>query len=390
MIVVMVASPGMGKKTLKQWLSKVVSIGLICFLVSSCAVPQVSAEERLFLDLSVDAVDHWVLPTASFDGTDVGGLSAIAYDRNRNQYYALSDDRQRPRFYTLTLDLSPTAIGNVTVKNVTLLTDKTGAEIAPLDAEGLALTPSDTLIISSEGSFKQQIPPQIQEFDRTTGQLKNTLRVPDRYLFGTESTADQTQGIQENIGFEALTISAPGGSYEPFRLFVATEGPLYQDLDVDPEIPFKNRWLHYLIDSDLASTGQSTLLSEHWYAMDAAPLGAVVNGLSEILSVDVAGHFLAIERAFGLQGMSIKLYQLATGVASDTSTISSLQGDTSGLTPIRKRLVADLTPLKPDNLEAMTLGPKLQDGSQSLIMVSDNNFDPHQETQIWLFKLTGL
>lgn len=383
----------MGKGKLTCWLPKILAIGLVGLLVSSCAVPQVNAEERLFLNLSVEPVGHTVLPMDSFDGTEVGGLSAIAYDRNRDQYYALSDDRAQPRFYTLSLDLSPDAIGNAAIKSVTLLNDENGDAIAPLDAEGLALAPSDTLIISSEGSFKRQIPPQIQEFDRATGQLKRTLRVPDRYLFGpdndTTGTTDQTQGIQENIGFEALTISAPGGPYEPYRLFVATEGPLYQDLDLDPEIPFKNRWLHYLIDT-AAGTGLSTLISEHWYPMDDAPLGAVVNGLSEILSIDAGGHFLAIERAFGLQGLAIKLYQLATGVATDTSRIDTLKGDTSGITPIGKRLVADLTPLGPDNLEAMTLGPRLKDGSQSLILVSDNNFDSRQETQLWLFKLTGL
>lgn len=391
MIVAMVDGLCMGKKTLKQWLTNIFSIGLIGFWVSSCAVPQVSAEERLFLDLSVEPVDHVVVPMESFKGTEVGGLSAIAYDRNRNQYYALSDDRAQPRFYTLKLDLSPTAIQDVTVRAVTLLTDENGNAIAPLDAEGLALTPSDTLIISSEGSFKQQIPPKLQEFDRPTGQLKNALRLPERYLFGpdSETSKEQTQGIQENIGFEALTISAPGGPYEPFRIFAATEGPLYQDLDLDPEIPFKNRWLHYLIDG-AAGTGQSTLLSEHWYAMDAAPLGAVVNGLSEILSIDGGGHFLALERAFGLQGMSVKLYQLAMGVATDTSEIATLKGDISGITPIRKQLVADLTSLEPDNLEAMTLGPQLEDGSQSLILVSDNNFDSRQETQVWLLKLQGL
>ncbi|MEM9808358.1 MAG: esterase-like activity of phytase family protein, partial [Cyanobacteria bacterium P01_D01_bin.56] len=376
---------------LEQWLVKVLWLGLLGLLIGGCAIPQVSAEERLFLDLSVTAVDHQVLPMDEFEGALVGGLSAIAYDRNRNQYYALSDDRTQPRFYTLTLNLSSTAIRDVTVKAVTLLKDENGDAIAPLDAEGLALTPSDTLIISSEGSFRQQIPPKLQEFDRATGQLKNTLRLPDRYLFGpdSETSKEQTQGIQENIGFEALTISAPGGPYEPFRIFAATEGPLYQDLDLDPEIPFKNRWLHYLIDG-AAGTGQSTLLSEHWYAMDAAPLGAVVNGLSEILSIDVGGHFLALERAFGLQGLSVKLYQLATGVATDTSAIATLKGDISSITPIRKQLIADLTPLEPDNLEAMTLGPQLKDGSQSLILVSDNNFDSRQETQVWLLKLQGL
>ena len=370
-------------------------LGIVGTLVSGCSVPQVSAEERLFLDLSVEPIDHWVLPMEDFEGTQVGGLSAIAYDRDRNQYYVLSDDRQRPRFYTLVLDLSPTGIADATIKAVTDLQDAAGGSLAPLDAEGMVLTPSGSLIVSSEGSPRQKIPPALQEFDLGTGRFKTDFPIPARYLLNVkdgetegETFDTQTQGVQENIGFEALTISAPSGTYEPFRLFAATEGPLYQDLDVDPEIPFKNRWLHYLVDPN--GTGQSTLLSEHWYAMDAAPLGAVLNGLSEILSVDVGGHFLAIERAFGLQGLSVKLYQVATGVASDVSAIASLQGDISGITPIRKQLLLDLTPLEPDNLEAMTLGPMLKDGSQSLVMVSDNNFDNRQETQIWLFKLTGL
>ena len=376
---------------LRVWLC----LGLLGLTVNSCTIPQVNAEDRLFLDLSVEPIDHVVLPMEEFASTQVGGLSAIAYDRDPNQYYVLSDDRQRPRFYTLALELSPTGIGDVTIKAVTDLLDNAGSSMAPLDAEGMVLTPKRSLIVSSEGSPQQKIPPALQEFDLETGRLTTSFPIPARYLLDTkngetdgETFDTQTQGVQENIGFEALTISAPGGSYEPFRLFAATEGPLYQDLDVDPEIPFKNRWLHYLVDPN--GTEQSTLLSEHWYSMDTAPLGAVINGLSEILSVDVGGHFLALERAFGLQGLSVKLYQVTTGVASDTSAISSLQGDISGITPIRKQLLADLTPLNPDNLEAMTLGPKLQDGSQSLLMVSDNNFDDRQETQIWLFKLTGL
>lgn len=375
---------------IRRWIGFCLSIGLLLG-ITSCAIPQVSAEDRLFLDLSVEAVDHVVLPMDEFEGTQLGGLSAIAYDRSRDRFYALSDDRQRPRVYTLGLGLSTTGITEVSIDAVTDLKDEAGGTIAPLDAEGMVLTPGGSLIVSSEGSPKEQLPPLLQEFDLTTGQLKTTFRIPERYWLGVDDPTDgQTQGIQENIGFEALTISAPGGVYEPYRLFVATEGPLYQDLDIDPEIPFKNRWLHYLIDPNFSELGQSTLLSEHLYLMDAAPLGAVVNGLSEILSIDVGGHFLGLERAFGLQGLSLKLYQLATGVATDISAIATLQGDTSGITPIRKQLVAALTPLDPDNLEAMTLGPKLQDGRQSLIMVSDNNFDPRQKTQIWLFALTGL
>ena len=42
-----------------------------------------------------------------------------------------------------------------------------------------------------------------------------------------------------------------------------------------------------------------------------------------------------------------------------------------------------------DNIEGMTLGPRLSDGSQSLILVSDDNFNEEQVTQFWLFRLNS-
>jgi hypothetical protein len=61
------------------------------------------------------------------------------------------------------------------------------------------------------------------------------------------------------------------------------------------------------------------------------------------------------------------------------------------LTPITKALAVDLsaTPgLSPlDNIEGITLGPKLPDGRQSVVLVSDNNFSPSQVTQFLLFAM---
>jgi hypothetical protein len=37
----------------------------------------------------------------------------------------------------------------------------------------------------------------------------------------------------------------------------------------------------------------------------------------------------------------------------------------------------------------MTLGPQLPDGSKSVILVSDDNFDEAQKTQFLLFSLKG-
>ena len=369
-------------------------IVISALLLTGCSVSQVSAEQRLFLDLSVDFLDEYILPQENFEATPVGGLSALTYDVQRDRFYALSDDRGNlapPRFYTLKAKIDSTGIEEIAVEGVTLLKDESGNPFnqGELDPEGIVLTPGHSLIISSEGSPQAGVAPLIAEFDLTTGQLQRRFRIPDRFL-PDGANASQTQGVQENLSFEALTIAAPPGasSYlEPFRLFAATEGPLLQDLDEDPEIPFKNRLLHYLISQD-----QSTLLSEHWYSMGLSPLGAVLNGLSELLVLDPGGHFLGLERAFGLQGFTVKLYQLATGVASDTSGVPSLKGDLDGLNPIRKQLVFDLNTLDIDleNLEGMTLGPQLQAGSQSLILMSDNNFDERQRTQFLLFRLNGL
>lgn len=376
---------------------------IACLLLSlllgpaGCAIPQVSAEDRLFLDLQVEVLDRYDLPQQNFEETTIGGLSAIAYDPSTGELYALSDDRGRygpPRFYRLGLELSNdrSAIAAIRVASVTPLRQSNGQPLPPgqLDPEGMALSPRGSIIISSEGNADQGVPSFLGEFDRPSGQLINSFRLPDRYL--PSSDPDQPpQGVQNNLSLEALTLSAgpsqPGGD-ELFRLFTATESALIQDYTDDPSQPLNSRFLHYLLGQD-----QTTLISEHRYPLDLEPTGAIVNGLSEILLLDRGGHFLALERVFGLRGFQVKLYQLATGGATDISAMPSLKGNLEGVDPIRKRLLLDFTEsgiADIDNLEGMTLGPPLGNGDRSLILVSDNNFNSDQPSQFWLLRLRGL
>ncbi|MEL6491970.1 MAG: esterase-like activity of phytase family protein [Cyanobacteria bacterium J06621_3] len=392
-------------ETVSKWLRQAVSrwttIALLIALsgspLSGCSLPQVSAEDRTFLDISVDLVGSYTLPKQSFDGDAVGGISAIAYDVASDRLYGLSDNRDRPRFYTFTL--SGQLANNrqnpltLTIESVTYLKDANGDPYEPLmlDPEGMALTPAGTLLISTEGSPKRQISPAIGEYDISTGQIIKTIPVPARYLPDMTAEpgklAQQTKGVQENLSFEALAVnvsSGTGGVYEPYRLFVATEGPLLQDLDFAPEVPYKNRLLHYTLDPY-----QTTLISEHLYEMDLAPTGAVLHGVSEIAVLDQSGHFLSLERSYGFQGLAVKLYQLASGGATDISTVDSLQGDTSGINPIQKELVLDLASLgmPVQNYEAMTFGPTLGAQRRSLLIMSDDNFLDEQETQLLIFQL---
>mgnify|MGYP003339754351 CR=1 FL=1 len=100
-------------------------------------------------------------------------------------------------------------------------------------------------------------------------------------------------------------------------------------------------------------------------------------------------NYIPLISHVGLRGFGVKLYQLATGGATDTSNRPSLAGNLEGVTPIRKRLVFDFAsvPFAIDNLEAITLGPRLPDGSQSLILATDNNFQSTTATQLILLRL---
>jgi len=244
---------------------RAIALPLLVLLLGTtgCALPRVSAEERLFVPLSVDFLGEYRLSAQEFNGAPVGGLSGLAYDRQRDRFYALSDDRSNfgpARFYTLKLNLDRSdaahpRIGSVEIEAVTPLLDEAGEPLAAgtVDPEAIALTPRQTVYIASEGVPSQGIPPFIDEFDLETGRRKSRLRIPERYL---PPVADEPpHGVQENLGFESLTPdpSALGtaGYLEPFRLFTATESALIQDLEAGPpgELP-PLRLLHYLIGED--------------------------------------------------------------------------------------------------------------------------------------------
>jgi hypothetical protein len=399
-------SPEPGRKKVGSWiLAGTVSIGaLLCLFgiaifLTSCS-PDLSSEasNRIFNKLSIGFIGEYQVPNDfKVKDTPVGGLSGLTYDRQRDLFYAISDDRSDKapaRFYTLKLDLdtkNPQQVKfkQVNITDVTLLKNAEGKTYpkAEIDTEAIALTPQSSVFISSEGDRLKKVLPFVSEFDLKTGQVKQALPIPERYLPDTEGK----RGFQNNLAFESISLSPTGtlpASGEPLRLFTATESALMQDKEVakvakDGKIPgAKNRWLHYLL-SDRAE-----IISEHLYQLDSPPLGSIEHGLSEIQAIDTSGHFLTIERSFGLAGFSVKLFQAAMGGATDTSKVESFKGNTT-IQPIQKQLAFDLKQLAIyiDNLEGMALGKRLPDGSQTLLLVSDNNFSKRQITQFLLFKI---
>ena len=376
-------------------------ISLILLIsITACTLPQrVNANDRIFLDLSLEFLDRYELPKTNFKNTPVGGLSAITYDRSRDRFYVLSDDRSnraKARFYTFKMNFKPKAepesiaIDNLQVEEVTFLKDEQGNTYKPgtIDSEGIALSSRGTVFISSEGDTSKNIKPFIGEFDLKTGRQKLNVPIPQRYLW--EEDQQNAKGIQENLAFESLTIATNSSlADDPFRLFTATESALGQDreLEVKADTKDKIRFLHYVINP----FGSPVLVAEHLYLLEPASIETISNGLTELLALDTDGYFLSLERTFGFTGAGAKIFQTIIGNATDTSNIASLKGELDLVVPLKKKLLFDFQKLGiyVDNIEGMTLGPRLSDGSQSLILVSDDNFNEEQVTQFWLFRLNS-
>lgn len=381
---------------LKGFLSKFTTSLLLCCLLlalTACNPPQrVSAEERLFRNFSLEFVDQYDIPKTTFKNTVVGGLSAIAYNRESDLCYVLSDDRgirSPARFYTFKLGIEQTAdvglkIASFEPENITFLRDQAGKNYpqGAIDPEGLAISPRNTIFISSEGNPTNNIQPFIAEFELETGTELAQLRLPQRYLAGEES---QPQGIQENLAFESLTINRTGLPEDPFRVFTATESALLQDESFEGEEQARVRLLHYIINP----VGNPVLLAEHLYLLEPAPADVIANGLTELLALRTEGYFLSLERTFGFTGAGAKIFQVVIGNATDTTNIASLKGNIPQVQPLRKKLLFDLADLGIylDNLEGMTIGPRLPDGSRSLLLISDDNFNEEQISQLLLFRL---
>jgi hypothetical protein len=358
-----------------------ITLGLcVVLLMTGCSFPQASAESRLFLNLSTSFLGEYDLPQSEFKGTTVGGFSALSYDRQRDRIYALSDDDTQPRFYTLNLNRQDLSNASLSVEDVTLLADPLKTETTPanLDGEGIELTRQGTVFVASEGNIAAKVPPRLSEFQLESGTWTRDLPLPKSY-WTLDRDGTKTLGVQQNQGLESLAINVEGD-----RLFAALEVPLTQDMPSTSEKPYYSRFLHYWIGEP-----EPLLISENLYPLDPPLPDSQKYGLSDIIPVDDGGHFLSLERSYSPStGYSAKIYQMVTGSATDTSR-NDLSLNSKSIVPIIKKQLLNLSDLNIglQNLEGLILGPYLEDGSRSLILVSDNEFEANTPTQFLLLRL---
>lgn len=319
-------------------------------LLSACSLPQVSAEDRIFLGLSLNYQGAYVLPAAVQQA--VGSLTALTYDRQQDCFYGLSQAASGPQLRTLKFknlaQPSDLQVELVSQGELTTTDDQPWDEIS---ATGLA-TNSTHLYLVGRRDRADAVVPLIAEVNATTGQLDQSLVVPPYFLPST--AADHSpQGIDPEAGLTAVAINPEGD-----RLFTATSRPLLQDTGAPSD-----RLLHYWIGEP-----EPIFIAQHRY-----PLETATNRLVGLTTVDSGGHFLALEESAS-PAEDWQIFQIATGGATDISRVQALQGDLRNLIPVQKHLLfsfsqASLPELQ--HVQSMTLGGYSSQGGQNLLVLAN-------------------
>jgi hypothetical protein len=327
-----------------------------------------------------------------FKETEIGGLSGLAYDSKKNRILAISDDRSATndaRFYEFEFKLNEKSF-SVSPVDVITIKNKEGKAFpkGSIDPEDIAIY-NESLLIPSEGWINKEPPinPEIFEFTRD-GNFKSNLEIPSKFnpLAGKEGKA----GIRDNLGFEAMTVSKDGRS-----VWVGVEEALFQDDRVSgPRYASVLRLIQF---KDLKPSKEVAYQLDKIPGISVAGLTVGETGLSSMIAIDDS-IFYSIERSYMplVRKNVIRLYKFTiTDKTTDISKMDSIK-DGKNIVTVEKELIANLEDFTStmgdkfqsvDNIEGMCLGPKLANGHNTLLMVSDNNFKKKQRTQFLAFEI---
>lgn len=303
-----------------------------------------------------------------YDGTELGGLSSLAYDARSHAWVSAVDnhatDPSRLWFFR--------DLGHPTVTRDPLVLKKpdgTPYDGTTADNEGLAVLPDGDYLVSSETE------PSVRIFGRD-GVQKASLPIPAR--FGVTGATPEGQATT-NATLEGLTI-APSGR----EIVAAMEGALSGDVSATGDAS-----LHRFLVYDVNAHGQWKLTKQIAYRTDAGMRVPEVAAYGN-------GSLVVEEAAFSATaGNSVELFAVTgLGHAPDVSGVTDL-----ALAPARdvvtKKLVANLvdcpslgatakeTQTNPllDNFEGMAVtGHAL--GLTGISLISDDNFSTAQTTRV--------
>lgn len=330
-----------------------------------------------------------------FKNTVVGGLSSIDYDKKNDLYYLICDDRavyNDARFYTAKIKIAADSLHTTTFQDVVSLKDKAGNKYAnwekypnsSIDPEEMRYNDKTKSVVwSSEGArvvakdFAVIQNPSLQNAS-LQGKFISEFNLPANLNMQKEEKGPRSNGVLEGITFNK----------DFSTLYTNVEEPLYED---DNQATTTKGGMIRLFEFD---TKSNTNTAQYGYLLDPIAIepnphtGFAVNGISSIQYFD-HNKLLVVERSYsvGKQACTIKIYLCDFTEATNVKDVDSLQNQ--GVKLATKKLVLNMDNLGifTDNIEGITFGPKLANGKQSILFVSDNNFSDKQKTQVLLFEI---
>ena len=341
--------------------------------------------------------EYEITHNLSFKGTTVGGLSGIDYDKNKQVYYMISDDRSAvnpARYYTAKIFFTPKKIDSVVFVDVTTFLNAENKPY-PNSKQDPAHTP-DPEALRYDPITKQMF--WTSEGERIVNQKDTVLENPSITVIHPDGKYIDTFPLPENLRMKAIEKGPrQNGTLEGLTfadnyktLFVNLEEPTYED-GPRADVQKNNSWIR-IFKYDIA-TKKNT--AQYAYELDPVAYPAVpenafkINGIPDILSLG-DNKLLVIERSFstGRLACTIKVFLVDLTDASNIINTASLK-NSPAKHPLIKKLLLNMDDLKiyTDNIEGVTFGPDLPNGHKSLVFIADNNFNPMEKSQVMLFEV---
>jgi phytase-like protein len=267
-------------------------------------------------------------------GTGARELSGISWAGGA-RYYAVSDKLAMAFPLSIEIDPHSGTIGRAAVEPGIPLPGSR-------DLEGIVYDPEhQTLLVSDE------VGPGIREYRAAGGALVRTIAVPPVY-----------DNIRKNLGLESLSMDP-----DHRTLWTANEETLGCDgAASSPTAGSVVRLQRF--DRPYQPNGQWAYVTDPT-PDDVAPRSS---GVSDLVALPHGG-LIVLERAYGLAGLRIRLYEVDFSGATDVAVLPSLAR--ARYTPVRKMLLWERT-FADANFEGAALGPGLDGGAHSVVLIADD------------------
>lgn len=350
--------------------SKILTYLILTIVLSACGGVRINNA----LPFELRYLDDYLIPDdLAVEGQVVGGLSDLDFDGR--YFYSVVDVPSKPRIYKMDIVINNGQIDTIQfIKAIDIQYQTEASASKVFDLEGLIYDAvQNQFIISSEGSIARGKDPFIANVNME-GEILDYYEIPEYFK------ADYPKGPRNNGVFEGLDRSVDGKGF-----WVAMELPLEMD---GPKVKiYKTRSpVRFTYYDKMAKMPQKQFIYPLGRLRKLPLLPFGMNGVSGILEY-AAHQFFVIERAFsaghGSLGNRIMIYYADARQATNTLNVLKLRSrPKKSIISAQKHLVFDFNSVKKqlskgfaDNIEGLILGPQLSNGNQSLILLSDNNFN---------------